>query len=119
MKSGILQKMRLTRGKNRSCLVQRSLSFLALCLCSLSSLAQNYDVTTTAQCNNTAGGNEIVNFTGATPTAVGNGTVTWYFRGDLDASSEYADLYGEGSGPILGTTTSSTTGNTSPPCGSR
>lgn len=95
------------------------LSFISLCLWNLSAVAQDYDITTAAQCNNTAGGNEIVNFTGTTPNANGNGTLTVYFRGDFDGGtggSEYMDVYGEGSGPILGTTTSSTTGISSTQC---
>src|SRR5690606_18278828 len=68
---------------NKNYLLKIYLSIISLCLWSISSVAQDYNVTTTPQCNNTAGGNEIVNFTGATPTAIGNGTLTAYFRGDL------------------------------------
>jgi hypothetical protein len=113
MKPGILQNLRFTSGSLKAYLFKRYLSVIGLCVLSLSSAAQNYDVTTAPQCNNVAAGNEIVNFTGATPTAVGSGTVTMYFRGDFDgeqAGNEYLDFYGEGSGPVLGTTYSSTTG---------
>ncbi|HRO42656.1 MAG TPA: GEVED domain-containing protein, partial [Flavipsychrobacter sp.] len=95
------------------------LCLIFVCYGNLNSHAQNYSVTTTAQCNNIAGGNEIVNFTGATPNANGNGTLTVFFRGDFDgkvAGGEYMDVLGEGSSTILGTTVSSTTGISNTQC---
>ncbi len=70
---------------------------------SLFSFSQNYDVTTSTQCNTVTGGTEIVNFTMATANAVGNGTLTVYYQGDLDFSTEYLTISGE-TGPAQGNT---------------
>jgi len=94
------------------------LAAVMLLVTAFNSLAQNYNVTTAPQCNTTAAGNEIVNFTGVTPNAIGNGTVVMYFKGDFDgkvAGNEYMDLYGE-TGPIMGNTTQSTTGISNTQC---
>lgn len=82
-------------GMNGSYFLKTSLSIIGLCLGSLSSIAQNYNVTTSPQCNNTAGGTETILFTGVTPTAVGNGTLTAYFKGDLDLTTEFLEFFGE------------------------
>ncbi|HRO42785.1 MAG TPA: T9SS type A sorting domain-containing protein [Flavipsychrobacter sp.] len=88
------------------------LSVISLCLWSLGSTAQNYNVTTTVQCNTTTGGVETVNFATATPNAIGDGTLTLYYNGDL-STSEYIDFFGESSA----TTQIGTATNGSSQCG--
>ena len=78
-------------------LVKIYLSAISLCLLSFSSNAQFFSATTAPQCNTTTGGTEVVNILGATANAAGNATLTVYYTGDLDLSTELIDFYGESS----------------------
>lgn len=62
--------------------------------------------TTGASCSYTDGGNLNFTFT-STPLAIGNATLTVYYQGDLDYSTEVISYYGEGSS-YIGTSNNTT-----------
>ena len=65
---------------------------MALCFGSVS-YAQNFYMSQ-SNCTNVTGGTLSYTF-GSTASATGNGTLTIDYQGDLDASTEYFDVFDE------------------------